>query len=158
MTAKHISIITVCVTMLAGCSSHRTDPAAKPAHPVAITSQNLDQILGMQWTLKAMVINGNEYPLSEQMPFIKFEDNGRLSGFASVNRIFGAIQIDHNGAVKWSAPLGSTRMAGPPERMNQESTFLSILKQTKSLTLRDMSLHTQTPNPETKLVFLGSVN
>jgi len=143
--------------MLAGCSSHRTVPAAEPDHPVVITSQNLDQIHGMPWTLKAMIIHGNEYPLSEQRPFITFENNGRLSGFASVNRIFGALQIDHNGAVKWTTPLGSTKMAGPPESMNQESTFLSILKQTKTLTLKDMSLHTQTPNPETKLVFVGSV-
>lgn len=157
MTAKHISIFTVCVTMLAGCPSHRTNPAAGPGHPVAITSENLDQILGKPWTLKAMIINGNEYPLSEQRPFITFENNGRLSGFASVNRIFGAIQIDHNGTVKWQTPLGSTRMAGSTERMNQESTFLSILKQTKALTLRNMSLHTQTPNPETELVFVGSL-
>ena len=157
MPAKCICVIMLSIACLSGCRSSHTEPAEVPAPRVVITSDNIDLIVGMQWTLEAMVINGSEYPLSEKLPFIEFESSQRLSGFASVNRIFGSIQIDLNGAVKW-APMGTTSMAGPIERMNQETTFLSILQQAKAFTLVDLSLHAHTPNAETTLVFRASVD
>ncbi|NQV32569.1 MAG: META domain-containing protein [Phycisphaeraceae bacterium] len=158
MPRRYICMIMLSIACLSGCRSGQTEPAETPISPISITSRNLDRIIGMQWTLEAMLINGNEYPLPEKRPFIKFENDRKITGLAAVNRFFGAIQINEDGAVKWPAPMGLTRMAGPLERMNLETTFLSALKQTMSFSLTDMSLRTHTPNPETKLIFLGSAN
>lgn len=156
MPEKCICMILLSIACLSGCRSGQTEPAETPASPISITSRNLDQIVGMQWTLEAMMINGNAYPLPEKRPFIKFENDRKITGYAAVNSFFGAIRINDNGAVKWPSPLGVTRMAGPKERMNLEMTFLSALKQTMTFSLTDMTLETHTPNPETKLIFSAS--
>ena len=152
MPARTIFLLTLSIVALSGCRTPQTEPAETPTAEVSITSDNLDQIVNKEWMLRSMVIDGEAYALTDARPYIRFEDNLRLSGFASVNRIFGSIQIDLNGAVTWS-PVGATRMAGPIEAMNQETTFLSTLQQTKAFSLKEAALHTKTSNPKTYLIF-----
>lgn len=152
MSARHICLLILSAVILSGCHSNQIETVEAPAPEVPITSDNLDQIAELEWVLQTMVIEGQEYALTDARPYIRFEDNLRLSGFASVNRLFGSIQIDLNGAVTWS-PVGTTRMAGPIESMNQETIFLSILQQTKAFSRKEAALHTETSNPETYLVF-----
>jgi heat shock protein HslJ len=107
----------------------------------------------MQWMLQKMTIDGKEYKLTDENPFIKFENDGKVSGFASINRFFGSIKIDNQGRVKWTAPFGSTRMAGPPELMEQENSFLNALQKTESFSIERIYLYIQTSDGQTELTF-----
>lgn len=54
---------------------------------------------------------------------------GKVAGRAAVNRYFGGYTLAGPGNIKWT-PFGSTRMAGPPERMTLENEFLATLPET----------------------------
>jgi len=137
------------VSCLLGCN-------ASPKHPVSnrvqINAGNLNQITGMQWILKSLKENGQDYPLAGEKPFIKFEPDGKVSGFASINRYFGSVQVDSEGKLKWS-PMGSTRMAGSEELMNQEDVFLGILQKTEQLSTEGIFLYAYTKDQQAELVF-----
>ena len=107
----------------------------------------------MQWILQKMTIDGKEYKLSEKKPFIKFENDGKVSGFASVNRFFGSTKIDNEGRITWTTPLGSTRMAGPPELMDQEKSFINALQTADELIVEKIHLYIQTSDAQTELAF-----
>ena len=53
---------------------------------------------------------------------------GKVAGSSAVNRYLG-VTPGPAGAIHWT-PFGSTRMAGPPERMQLEDQFLKALEST----------------------------
>ncbi len=57
---------------------------------------------------------------------------GEVAGFAGINRYFGAVVRESDETVEFGA-MGSTRMAGPPELMDQEATYLRLLQESSSL-------------------------
>ena len=117
-----------------------------------ITSNSVNRISGRQWILQEMTIDGNEHHLTGNRPFIKFSKDGKVSGFASINRFSGSIQLEDQGRVQWS-PFRSTRMAGPLELMDQESTFLAALQRTQRFSLEGIYLLAQSKDGHVKLVF-----
>ena len=48
-----------------------------------------------------MILDGSEYPLAGEMPFVKFKTDGTVNGFASINRFFGCMQVNKHGLVTW---------------------------------------------------------
>jgi len=127
--------------------------AEKPATRTLITSQNLSRIVGMQWILEKMTIDGKVYRLAKERPFIKFDKDGRVTGFGSVNRFFGSMKIDTKGNIKWQKAFGSTQMAGPPEFMKQESAFLNVLPKTEKISFEGIRIYASTRDGKTQLVF-----
>jgi heat shock protein HslJ len=107
----------------------------------------------MQWTLKDMTVDGKEFKLTGEMPFVKLEKDGRITGFASINRFFGSMTIDDKGEVKWPSSLGATRMAGPPALMTQEDAFLKALVQTGSVAIERIYLYMTSADNKTTLTF-----
>ena len=153
MRAGHNSIVFVLlVTLLSSCHTTQSERTSTSEDRTLITSESLGRIAGMQWTLRKMTIDGQQYKLADERPFIKFENDGKLSGFASINRFFGSMQIDNQGAVKWTAPFGSTKMAGPPELMQQEDSFLDALQKTERLSTERIYLYLQNSDGRTELV------
>ncbi|MHC5190664.1 MAG: META domain-containing protein [Planctomycetota bacterium] len=119
-----------------------------------ITSENLETIAGMQWILLQMTVDGKPVKLVGEKPFIQFDvEENRVTGFASLNRFFGSVNIDKAGNVQWPGPFGSTRMAGPPEQMGQEDAFLKALPQTQRLSKAGINLYAASKDGQTKLVF-----
>jgi len=116
-----------------------------------ITSENVSQIVGTRWILKEMTIDGNEHRLTRKRPFVQFDNDGEVSGFASVNRFSGRMQLDSQGRIRWF-PLRSTRMAGPRELMDQESAFLLALPRTCCLSLDETCLHVQSEDGQVEFV------
>lgn len=125
----------------------------KPNTRTIITSQNISRIVGMQWILEKMTVGGEEYKLAKKKPFIKFGQDGKVSGSGSVNRFFGSMKIDTEGNIQWQKAFGSTRMAGPPDFMKQENVFLRVLPKTKLLSLEGIRLYATTKDGKTELVF-----
>ena len=136
--------------IVAGCQE--SQKAQRDRTP--ITSDNFNTIVGMQWILQEMIVDGKAFELVREKPFIKFDaDENKVTGFASANRFFGSVQIDEKGHVQWPGPFGSTRMAGPPEQMKQEETFLKLLPKTNRLSAAGINLYASSKDGKTKLVF-----
>jgi heat shock protein HslJ len=154
MAAKYNCIILIlCIAVLSGCHTSQSEQAPTSEDRTAITSANLNRIAGMQWTLQKMTVGSKDYEIADKKPFIKFEKDSRVGGFASVNRFFGSMEIDDKGNVKWGGPFGVTRMAGPPNLMKQEDTFLKALQAADSLSIVKTYLHIQTSDAQTQLTF-----
>lgn len=138
----------VTVLCLSGCKSAEM-PAGKQ---VEIHAGNLERIAGMQWILKSMKMDGQDYPLAGEMPFIQFTPDGKVSGFASINRYFSSVQVSGEGHVTWSNP-GATRMAGPENLMKQEDAFLKALTMSERLSVEGIHLFALSADGRTELVF-----
>ena len=136
--------------IIGGCQESQE----KQSTPTVITSENLETIAGVQWILQQMTVDGKPINLIGEKPFIQFDvDENRVTGFASLNRFFGSVNIDKAGNVQWPGPFGSTRMAGPPEQMAQEDAFLKALPQTQRLSKAGINLYATSKDGQTKLVF-----
>ena len=120
-----------------------------------ITPENIGQITGKAWMLQEMTNDDNEYALVGVRPYLKFSSDGRVSGFASINRFSSSLQWDDQDRLQWP-PFASTRMAGPLELMNQESAFLEALHKAQRLSVEGIHLQAQSDDGQVKLVFSSS--
>jgi len=150
-----LSYVVICllITALWGCKCACNKGASVQSNQVLITSTNLSNIVGMQWILQKMTVNGSDYPLAKEVPYVKFETDGKVNGFASINRFFGSMQIDEQGKIKWSDAFGSTKMAGPENLMKQEDVFLQSLVKTHKLAVEGIYLYAHSEDRQVELVF-----
>jgi heat shock protein HslJ len=139
--------------LFVGCNENNGGGQAAVDTGTQITSENFERIVGMQWILKEMVVDGQAYALTGEMPFVKFEAGGSFNGHASVNRFFGSVAIYGAGKFVWPNAFGTTRMAGPVELMNQESAFLATLPKTEKASLEKIFLTFESLDGKSKLVF-----
>jgi len=155
MDSKVLSFVGIFMVLcLFGCTASSKHPVS---NRVLIHAGNLNRITGMQWILKSMKQNGQDYPLTGENPFIKFEPDGKVSGFTPINRFFGSVQVDGEGNLRWS-PFGSTKMAGPENLMKQEDIFLKILQKTEQLSTELIFLYAYTKDRDTEMVFYVPVH
>lgn len=85
--------------------------------------------LAGSWSLSAFDDGPlNEVTAAKGRPSMTVASDGRLTGFAGVNRFHGSIDVAyaHEGHFH-AGPLATTRMAGPPESMQLEHRFLGVL-------------------------------
>ena len=147
---------TLCIALLLGLviATGCQESQANKSGQTTITAENFKTIAGMQWILQQMTIDGEAFELVGEKPFIQFNaDENKVIGFASVNRFFGSVKIDEKGRFEWPGPFGSTRMAGPPQQMKQENTFLKALPQTEWLSKTGSNLYAVSDDGQTTLVF-----
>lgn len=111
---KKIFIFLATLILLAGCSS----TPVKVEVPVEVSLEN---------------VAGNEYVLTnlfaENNLTIGFDKDGRIFGFAGINRFFGKADIN-DGNINIGA-LATTRMGGPRDKMIVEDQYLTLLKNAK---------------------------
>ena len=152
---KAIQIFAILALMVAvGCQESEKAQSSQ----TTITTKNFKTITGMQWILQQMTVDGEAFGLVGEKPFIQFDaDENKVTGFASVNRFFGSVQISKEGRVQWPGPFGSTRMAGPPEQMKQEDAFLKALPRTNRLSKSKNNLYAASTDGQTELVFFVPV-
>ncbi len=121
---------------------------------IPITSDNFKTVAGMQWILQRMTVDDKAFELVGEKPFIQFDaDENKVTGFASVNRFFGSVEINGEGHVQWPGPFGSTRMAGRPQQMKQEDAFLKALPRTNRLSKAGINLYAASADGQAELVF-----
>jgi len=87
--------------------------------------------------LSRLVAGGQNVALpAEKLPTITLLPSNRVAGFAGVNRYFGSYKTAENNRIEWTAPgMGSTMMAGAPDRMSLETQFLKALSSTTVMTV-----------------------
>ena len=78
-------------------------------------------LLDTRWVLASL--SGGT--ITAPAPTLAFEEAGRVHGSSGVNRFGGDCTID--GTEIRFGPLMSTKMAGPPERMELERRYLEVL-------------------------------
>lgn len=145
------------VAFFVGCQGPQADEADVPEGRAVITSENTGKMMGKGWVLDSMRIDGKSYALGGDRPTFKVDGEGKVSGFGSVNRYFGAVKVDGEGLVVWSQSLGSTRMAGAPAAMEQERTFFGGLLRIERFSMEEMKLYGQSADGRTELVFVVPV-
>ena len=103
------------VVLVAGCSGGSTDIG-------------LAALAGDEWRLVRWTADGNPVTLV-QGPKVTFAvtPEGNVSGSASVNRYVGKVTLTDAGKVTWGGGFATTRMAGPPQLMDQETRYLAAL-------------------------------
>jgi len=119
-----------------------------------ITPQNINDITGIEWHLKQMAKDNEIVALvkGSQTTFA-CDENGRVSGKATLNRYSGNLELKDDGEIIWSKALIMTRMAGPPQLMQQEADFTQALLQTSRIILNDSKLVLKSSSGSTVLEF-----
>lgn len=119
----------VCLTVgLTGCCN-KDRSQTDSDKPVTVSD-----MIGREWSLTAL--NGNGV-IGEKPPTLTLED-GRFTGFGGVNRISGNYSSD--GKRITFGQIISTRMAGDPALMEQESKFTIALESADAFEVADNQL------------------
>lgn len=83
-------------------------------------------------------------------PYLEFAADGTVSGFAGVNEVSGQARLD--GDRLHLGPLRTTRMAGSPERMDEEREFLAALERVAVVQLDGEVLHLTDPDGQIEVI------
>ena len=113
---KKIFIFLAALVLMVGCSS----TPVKVEVPVEVSLKN---VAGNECTLTNLFAENNLT--------IGFDKEGRIFGFAGINRFFGKADIN-NGTINIGA-LATTKMAGPRDKMIVEDQYLTLLKNAKTI-------------------------
>lgn len=119
----------------AGCSSpaKNGDATEDPSTSGAV---RLPSLTGTEWNCVELIgPDGTSVPATDRPPTIVIAADGKVSGFAGVNRFFTEATFGNSITAVTPltfGPVGATRMAGPPERMQLEGTFTSMLERVRA--------------------------
>jgi heat shock protein HslJ len=85
-----------------------------------------------EWRLTGWIVNGvRRQVVADSNVTIAFAPSGKFRGNASINAFSGIFSFDAEGRLQWPrAGFTLTRMAGPPDLMEQERAFLDSLRRT----------------------------
>jgi heat shock protein HslJ len=144
------SSFAVAALILGACTATRPAGKVPPLTPEIMTT-----IGGIEWKLGRWNAGGGAVALAPGAEVtLVLGKTGTVEGRGPVNRYFGSFKLGADGRIDWSAPgFGTTRMAGPPELMDQESAFLRDLAQTTRCHAAISALIFRTENGSVELEF-----
>jgi putative lipoprotein len=117
--------------------------------PLAAFAEDKPVLTG-DWKLIKL---GDEEVKVAEPPTLSVTEEGKVSGFAGVNRFFGGLAKDDAAKEKTLfGPLGMTRKAGPPELSKLEFAYTSALAEVNKFTI-DKDALTLLVDDKPKLVF-----
>ncbi|MBN8429859.1 META domain-containing protein [Microbulbifer salipaludis] len=114
--------------VIAGCMNMDSKESGPTQSPGSITS-----VCGDKWEMRLLRINGQAVPVDQPQEFTFLcNSDGESMGKSGINTYRGAMQITANGQILWdTASFASTKMAGPPQLMEQETQYLRALSGTR---------------------------
>lgn len=107
--------------------------------------------LAGKWQLTSM--NGEPAPADVQGGkgvTLEIQEDGKFAGQSPINRYFG--QIDTQDKTFKTGPVGMTMMAGPPELMDAERDYFTVINDVKSVDVKGGKLTLTGPDGK-RLVF-----
>ena len=132
-----VVMISIGISVLIGCAGTQSGETRMKTDAVLITPEHLKDVAGIEWHLKRMKINNESISLIKDTRItFSCDENAKVAGVASINRYFGNFNLKDDGDIIWSKAFGMTRMAGPPDLMDQEAKFMQALPLTARLYLR----------------------
>ena len=134
MRSPLIATIVLAALALIGCQSGQPSASSAPTIQSLVGTWTLTEITGED-------VRGS-LPDGAQPPSIDIAADGRISGFAGINRINTSINLDalRSGDLK-VAPIAMTMMAGPPRLMELERRFVDALTNANQVQLDGDTLH-----------------
>jgi len=126
---------------------------AKPDAGPAATGESdpaviLKKLIGTEWQLQDLC---GETVITNSRASLAFAADGAISGNGNINRFNGRITVEET-TLK-VGPLASTKMAGPPAAMAQESKYLQALRSATSLRVEGDSLTVACADSNKPLIF-----
>ncbi len=141
------------------CAGTQTGGPGTKNDAVLISPQRIDHITGIEWHLKRLITDNKSIPLIEDSKnTFSCDKEGKVAGVATINRYFGNFNLKENGDIVWNKAFGMTRMAGPPELMEQEAAFMQALPQTSRMYLKGPQLILASEDKSTSLEFQKTDN
>jgi len=130
--------------------------ATKSPPPTLVTSENAAKLQNRQWELKSITLDGRQVVMDIQANMtLVFGSDGKVTGYAAVNRFNGTCSFGRDGRLSWPGPgLITTRKAGPPELMEKERAYLQALPKTDRAILIGPALRLQSEDESTSLMFV----
>ena len=147
-------MIIVGISTLLACAGTQSGGTGTKTDAMQITPQRLKDIAGIEWHLTKMKMADKSISLIENSKTtFSCDEDGKVAGVASINRYFGNFNLKENGDIVWNQAFGMTRMAGPPELMEQEAAFMHALPQTARMYVKASRLILISKDKSTTLEF-----
>ena len=147
------------ISTLLACAGTQSKGSGAETDAGQITPQRIKDIAGIEWHLKKMIMDNKTIPLmGDTKTTFSCDEDGKVAGVASLNRYFGNFTIKEDGKIIWSQAFGMTRMAGPPDLMEQETKFMQALPQTSRMYLKVSQLILASKDKSTVLEFQKADN
>jgi heat shock protein HslJ len=154
MKGSYLIVSIVVCSILLACAATRSKSTGSMADGELITLQTLKDISAIEWNLTRMTKDNEKFALvQDSKTTFACDENGKVTGKATLNRYSGNLEIQDDGAIVWSKAFIMTRMAGPPELMQQETDFTQALMQTSRIYLKDSKLVLMSEDRSTVLEF-----
>jgi len=152
-------MIFIGISTLLACAGNQSGDSGTNTDTVKVTARQLKDIAGIEWHLTIIKIDNESIPLiKDTKTSFSCDENGKVAGVASLNRYFGSFTLKEDGEIIWSKAFGMTRMAGPPEMMEQEAKFMQALPQTSRIYLKGSQLILASEDKSTWLEFQKAEN
>ena len=148
------ALMVLSITLILSCSGAQEVDSRTNSDGKLITSDNLNAIAGVEWNLIKMIIDNEPVALvKDSETTFSCDQDGKVAGKATINRYAGSLELQEDGEISWSEAFIMTRMAGPPELMEQESIFSQALTKTSRMYHQDSNLVMISPDRSTVLEF-----
>lgn len=149
-----IVFIGISTLLLVACAGARPEGAATVPAGRPVTAEGLGQISGVQWHLTKMTLDNKSITLVQNSETtFACDEKGNVTGKATINRYSGNLKLQDDGEIIWNKAFIMTRMAGPPELMQQEALFTQALMKTSRMLLNDSKLALRSQDNSTVLEF-----
>lgn len=125
-----------------------------------LDAQTARQLYQREWNLKGLTVDGRDIVVDlDTRISVRFAPDGRVAGYAAVNRFSGVYNFGGNGKLNWgTSGFATTRRMGPPELMEKEDAFLRALGKTNAAILARHALILQSDDAATVLTFSEAGN
>ncbi|WGL15647.1 META domain-containing protein [Microbulbifer bruguierae] len=126
------------IIAVAGCMNMDSKDTGPTQTPGSISS-----VCGDKWQLRLLRIDGQAVPVEQLKEFTFLcNSDGEAMGKSGINTYRGTLQITANGQLLWNADsFASTKMAGPPQLMDQENRYLRALAGTRQAFVKSGGAH-----------------
>lgn len=129
-----IAALALATLIVVGCQSSNPSASSAPSIQSLVGTWELTEIMGEG--VRASLPDGT------RLPSLDITADGRISGFAGINRINTSIDLDalRSGDLQ-VAPTAMTMMAGPPQLMELERRFVDALTNADQVRIDGDTLH-----------------
>ena len=153
---RHYSIASILIgtLLILACGANQSNKPATQSEDTLVTPKLFNQVTGREWRLTEMTLDKKVINLvADSQTTFACDAGGRVSGIATLNRYSGNLKLQPDGEIIWSKAFIMTRMAGPPELMQQEADFTQALMKTSRMIVNGPKLTLRSQDGSTVLAF-----
>lgn len=138
----HVTRAALIVTVLALPASLGTLSGCESSQSITDSAAMIQKLTG-DWNLASL--NGTDIaslmPKGVKIPSLSFTPEGKVSGTGGINRLASSLDLEALAKGEFKlAPAASTKMAGSPEAMAFEDSFLKTLGEVTGFSVKGDSL------------------